>query len=444
MNNPHSCEMTAPSNSGKLAWTRWIFLLAAMLLSACGGGGGSEPDSRMISAVQQNETAQGSASSTRASLQVEPPQAVDVHVAQFRDVDLLALGGLPDGGYAVAWRTTDDDTGRAWSLWVQRYDASGARSGDPQLLLTSSAAPAIQGFTLSALVRRDGSVVVAYVTERDLDPQARQKLYEVRARHLGLDGTPLNQEHVIESLIAERPPQSNFYGRILSTTQMAQWDDGRYLVAWEVILGRPHGGDHPEFDVRRVDASGVPVTPVFNLGLRENRPLILTTLDEGGWLATTMSRVTPSGERFYANIQQFETKHPLDLPDLKTLPWSSFVLDLRHEGAVLFSGDFGPSVDQVASPYSQWYNPAGKPAGQPAPFPSLPVFAVALDDGTYVAFFGTLAQRFDKHGRELGASVSAGGSLGAKLKDDGAVLAWTQRTSATEVRVMTQRLLTVQ
>lgn len=406
--------------------SRLVLLPVAATLSACGGGGDSASDAGAASA--QMHAGRGAA---QPGLVAEPPQTVDV-VARG---SLLAVGRVPHGGHAVVWQTIDDGTGRAWSLWVQRYGADGMKSGDKTLLLSSTMAPEITGFGMSALVRRDGSIAIAYVVERDAVPGGAQRLLDVRTRLFALDGTPLGSEHVIQSVVAQRTG-GMFYSVKLSSTEIAQWDDGDYLVAWKTYPDVPHGAEHPASNVRRVDSTGQARGDVIDVGGAYAGDLRLATLQDGSWLAETFDPLTPSAQQLYAHIVQFDAKHPLELPETRTMPWQSFVLGLAGGGAVLFAGQFGEGSN-VLSPYSQWYNPAGKAAGPASPLPGIPDSAIALEDGTFVAFRGE-AQRFDKHGRALGMPFQVQGArrIGDALEREGMVLAWMQGQA-----VMTQRYL---
>ena len=408
-----------------------VLLPVATTLSACGGGGSGSSAGDAGAAGAQMLAGTGAASGA-PGLVAQPAQTAAVLARG----SLLSVGRLPGGGYAVVWQTVDDGSGHAWSLWVQAYGADGYKAGDRRLLLSSTTAPEITGFGMSALVRRDGSFAIAYVVERDADPAGVQRLEDVRTRLFAPDGTPLGSEHVVQSVVAQRLGGSPYYSIALSSTQMVQWDDGRYLVAWQAFPSVPHGAEHPDFNVRRVDASGEPSGDVVDVGGQYAGTLRLDTLEDGSWLAETFNPVTPSAQQLYAGIVQFDARHPLELPERRTMPWQSFVLGLARGGAVLFAGQFGAG-STVVSPSSQWYNPAGKAAGPAVPLPGIPVSAIALEDGGYVAF-GNEAQRFDKHGRALGTSFQVQGvrRIGDGLERQGMVLAWMQGNA-----VMSQRYL---
>jgi hypothetical protein len=411
-----------------------LLVPVAATLSACGGGGdggSSAGDASGGSALAGSGAASTAFSRKQPGLVAEPAQVADV-IARG---NLLSVGRVPGGGHQVVWQAGDDRT-RAWSVWVQAYGADGQSSGEKTLLLSSTLAPEITGFGMSALVRRDASIAVAYVVERNADPDGSHRLDDVRTRLFAPDGTALGSEHVVQSVVAERLGTSPYYSVILSSTQMAQWDDGNYLVAWQAYPDVPHGAEHPDFNVRRVRSSGEPSGEVVDVGGRYAGMLRLTTLDDGSWLAETHNPVTPSAQQLYANIVQFDARHPLELPDGKAMPWQSFVLGLAQGGAVLFAGQFG-QASNVVSPYSQWYNPAGKAAGRPAALPGIPELAIALEDGSYVGIRDE-AQRFDKHGGALGTSFQVQGlrQIGDGLERQGMVLAWMQGNA-----VMTQRYL---
>jgi hypothetical protein len=433
MNNTLRPEATTRTACRSRA-CRSIALLFAVLLSACGGGG----DGAAAGAVGSDSLhAQGPAASVltmrpagQPGLVAQPIQAADVEGQG--SVRQVTVGRQDGGGYAVAWNVVQ---GASWALWAQSYGADGTAQDSPQPLLNSARVPGVPAEDVATAVLPNGTVALAYVASRDEQAPSVQKVYEVRTRRLALHGTPQETERVIFSSVTTGTPP--FYRGVLQGIGLQKWDDGRLLVDWQVVAMVPQGGDHPVYQMVRLDANGRPDSAVHSDGPVYTPPLRLMTLPDGSWLASSpFPRGGSDVAHLNAGFVQFEARHPLQLPDRDTLPFGSFVLPLRRAGSVLFSGDFGPGLFEVVSPYSQRYNPSGRPAGPRMSLPMLPAAAVALDDGTYVALTGDWAQRFDRQGREVGAPFSADGSAQDALDGGGMVVA-----AGTNDRVTTQVFL---
>lgn len=391
----------------------WMALLLAAGLSGCGGGGSD-------TAASVQDASASTLISVPAGQPGLVPQPVEVaDVVEQGTVRQFALGRLSGGGYAVVWNVVD---GTSWALWAQAYGPDGTRQGSRQLLLRSGDAPGIPVDDLSVAVLPDGSVVLAYITWHDQDAPGGPRVYEVRTRRLALDGTSMAADQVIHSTVTTG--QAPFYRGVLQGVAIQKWDDGRYLVFWTLIDEVPQGADHPTYQMLRVDANGEPGTQVHDYGPLYAPVLRLATLDDGSWIASSVFPVNASLSHHYAGFVQFEAKHPLDIPSGRDVPFGSFVLGLSHGGAVFFSGDFGAGPYDVASPFSERFNPAGHPAGQRVPLMQLPSTAVALDDGSYVALTSSgEGQRFLKQGRALGQPFAVAGQAWDALDNGGMVAA---------------------
>lgn len=383
----------------------------AMLLASCGGGGAEILD---VSSTSPQASALVQGGKGRAGLLPGDAQIVDSGPLSIYDyMRSLAVGRLPDGGHAIVWRRGVD------GLWVRRFDASGQPAGDRQPLALPDGVNLRED--VAALVRRDGSIVLAFTSWQPLDPLAVQVRYDLRTRHFDAAGNTVGDDHTVESLVVQTI-SGVLHPATLTRPQMAQWKNGDYVVAWQIGARVPHSDRLARpVQARHMDGDGQPAGPVQDLGLSGNWPfqfgLQLVTLDEGGgWLARTGRRV-PDVPGWFAHFEFFEAARALALSDEMRLPFASFVLDLPDTGAVLFSGERAANVADVyalVSPFSQWYNRAGYPAGPAQPLTDLPVAAVALVDGSYVVFQPDthLAQRYSPQGHALGAPLTIDVSLG--------------------------------
>lgn len=427
-----------------------IQLLAAapVLLSGCGGGGspaadlpsaagpGASPPPAPPTPLGQGDT-----------LLAGGVQVVDA-VVHWNSLRPLAVGRLPGGGHAVIW-VTADAVWQSPALWMRRFDEAGRASSEKQALPLPEGVDV--GNDIAALVRRDGSIVVAFATWQALDPGAAQVRYDLHTRHLDTAGKAAGDDRLVESLVV--PTQGGIYHpQTLTRPRMAQWEDGAHVLAWQLGARIPHQSElPPHFLARHLDADGRPAGPTQDLGPSGEWPfqfgLHLATLDEGGgWLARTGRRVPGvPGYEFHGNFQIFGARFPLQLPEATTLPTASFVLDLPQAGAVLFSGERTGS-DGTAAPYSQWFTSSGHAGAAPHPLPVMPTGAVALLDGSYVVFPaqpGTgLAQRYTPEGEALGEPVATGANLSSVLAEPlgqgGMALGWIDNTED-ETRLLTRR-----
>ncbi len=435
-----------PARAGLLV----LSLLLATSLAACGGGdpatpatpaaiAAAPPQSQTRAQTQDQGQNQAKASADAPGLQPQPPRTVDATRTGFRI--LLDIGATSDGGLALAWLSREpQDTLPSWTLWLQRLDASGQPRAQPVRL--PYAEDVGDPSNVAALVRRDGSVVVAYSTFRVEDPAHPElPMSAIPTRQFAADGTPTQTDRVLDAVaVFGGMPR----GIRLLTPVIEGWRDGRYLVGWARRDLSPRSGP-PAYDVVRLNEDGSPAAPIDRLGPSAASGLRLVTLDEGGWLAT-VRRQSPAGP-LYADIIQIDVPHPLGLPVRTTLPAASFVLDLRKHGSVLFSGQHANGPEGLTDPYSLHFRPNGREANETVPLPAMPVSAVALEDGDYVTLWPgapggrLLAQRHAPRGRAIGtpfATEAPTTAKGAGLRTGGMALAWVETSDDGETRLRAQ------
>lgn len=402
--------------------SRWSLpWLALALIMACGG------DARAQVA-------------SSPGLLATPPEAVEATRTGYRSV--LAAGVLDDGGHAVAWLGREATQPQApWQLWVQRFDRTGRKSGAARQL--PYADESIDPRQIAAVVRRDATVVVAWATARPYQSTLPDLMVStVRTRHFGLDGKPRSNERVLDEVLWQRgQPDAETFEDLV----MAQWRDGRYLVGWTVL----DAWNRPACTVQRLAADGRPLAPLDRLGPVAGRVLRLTTLEAGGWLATTIARAVDG--HLYANITQVDVRPPIGLPLLETLPLRSFVVDLGSEGRLLVAGAFASDGPDPLLPWSLWFNTTGREAERSTPLSVMPVLDLALGDGSWIGLWllpqsGRMwAQRFDARGAPLGGPMLTSAGRAAKalrMPDGGALLTWVGAGAdpSAGTSVLTQRL----
>lgn len=366
-------------------------------------------------------------------LAATPPEVVENTRTGYRS--LLAVGTLNDGGHAVAWLAREaKDLQGPWQPWVQRYDRNGRKSGPARAIVIDEGAagsppdaPA-DPRQVAALVRRDATLALAWATLRPYQSNLPGLLVSsVRARHFGLDGKPRGLERRLDQALWQRgQPDAATHEDVV----MAQWSDGRYLVGWTTL----DAWNRPSCTVQRLAADGRLLAPLDRLGPVAGRGMKLSTLEAGGWLATTIAQAADG--QLHADITQVDVHPPIGLPLLPTLPLRSFVVDLGSKGRLLLAGelphDARPPQAQN-TPWSLWFTPGGREADRTGTLPAQPTMGVPLDDGTWVGLWphapsGRMwAQRFDAQGAPLGGPLltNAGRAVQAQALARGALLlAW--------------------
>lgn len=419
---------------------RFLIALVCATLAACGGGGsaGSSSDSPTASTLSV-ETLKAAAPASVPGMTAQTPSVVNTTTAGPQTVQ--ALGALADGGYTVAWVSqAASSTSTVSSLFTQRYDAAGAKVGTEMPipfdfgLITPATPPAVG-------VLSDGGVVVAYAAERQVsatDPfLLRSAIFTQR---FDPAGAPVGGETQVASIVRQTlgARQLDF----LADPVVLTWQDGTYLVGWNVRHELAALGVFLDFSTQLFDAGGVPVgAPVYFAGGGDPCAAFkLAALADGGYVAIAQCFMGNRLVSFQVNSPTHSgpigTRFDLDgLPLLGTT-----LVPLTGGGYALWSTG-------TAGPYVQMLDSAGNPVGAPTPVASLPSLAVALSDGSYVALWptsgsGLTAQRFDIAGAALGDPFqvdSAGATpLLAALSDGALAAAWTAALPGGDLDVMTQ------
>lgn len=395
------------------------------LLDGCGGGSESSSSTaaQLAKAIASEDRTPGFAA--------EPAVAVDSTATSQR---LAALDPLAHGGYGLAW-SAGAAGATSTTLRVQRFSSDGTATGSLQDLSNLS--------DVHVLVK-DEELVNASVVWRNPELPGAPYLNALLMQRYALDGSAIGPAVTVASRLVSDP---SIHTSSYADPFFAGWSDGGFVLGWSLLIFGGGGGP-PRFFARRFDADGQPASDEFSEVGDWGGRFALTTFSDGGWLTIVTQRSAASGDA-YANIRQFDTRHPLSLPPAETLPPppATSVLDLGTRGRVLFSGQQGPGVDEMISPYSQWFNPSGRTAGPDVPLPATPTRAVALADGSYVTFWpgsspaSTEAQLYDTYGHAQGGAFTIDAPADALVAphNAGFVLAWT--TADAQPRVMLQRFV---
>lgn len=461
-------------------------VLAALMLSACGGGdagstAGGAPLGQTQSQAKALETTGSppvapattlkAAASTQADDLVDPAdtseapdapsvipdgapglvpgpiQTVDTGPAGSRVV--RAVGALAGGGHAVVWAAPlADAPAPAWTLWVQAFDPLGAKVGAAKQLDIGNELRDPRN--ASALVRPEGEVAVGWLGERNtslIDIQTT-----VYTAMFALDGRAKFGPKILDTILfGGFLPRADRLGGPIA---MALGTDGSYLQGWRYVPGS-YLGRQPEFRIFRLAADVEPLGWLQHLphndlpgDLRFLDRLRLTTLDEGGWVASFADTVIEDGMlRVIGRVVQNDVARPLGVPEPGTLAPGAWLLDLRRHGSVLFADRRGATPDMPIAPFSMHFNRLGVEQDPVRPIRAIPTTAAALRGGDYVALWSTGPTRFDAQrytplGRPVGAPFTLRATPDvevAGLRRGGMVMAWVE-TDETGSRVLTQRL----
>ncbi|MEJ6023825.1 hypothetical protein [Ramlibacter sp. PS4R-6] len=403
----------APGRTASNVQPRFI-LAAAMvaLLAACGGGGGGTGEAPLaattaaqVAAPAGTQAPGATPASPTPAPTAAPAQAVGVSVAA-ADVANTTLAGnqsirnvsaLAGGGYAVTWSA-------AAGLFVQRYDAQGAKAGSETPIAGASPDAA-------AAVLPDGTVVTASSEARGI---------VVRRG----DGS----EAVVATGAGVRQPV------------LLALDDGGIAVGWAQM----HPGNVQSQHAQRLDAqlraNGAPVDFAAG-GAEQNVSLTLVAAPGGTFVAGVTHRWQGIGYVQYRIAGR----------DVGALADANAGLpEFNTSLAPLADGRFALWSMGSGGAYLQLLDASGGASGAPVRLAAAPETGVALADGGWVTvtrqMYGlpSLAQRFDASGNAVGAAVDAASGMSRPLVasrvGSGFALAWNFTGAMGDSDVRTQRI----
>jgi hypothetical protein len=232
----------------------------------------------------------------------------------------VAVNPTGAGNYVVVWSGRGDQTGQldANGIFMQRFNASNARSGSETLVNTSTNPNIIQSRPTVAM-DEDGNYVVAWVDERTENGEFRRNIY---LRHFTAGGVPIN--NAVENNTTER---------VLSATaqdqrhvSVAMGADGNYLVVWSEFVGGLYRAFGRYFTPTNITAP----FPLSDAGLVRNQFYPTAAIDDSGDFIVTWT----------------ETLQGFDIPDLTDTATDVFV---RRFSAPVFGSAPIPKADPTGS-----------------------------------------------------------------------------------------------
>ena len=408
--------------------------LAALVLGSCGGGGGGGggdpggmgtvlPGSPLTAPVQVAKGAMDS------GLLAGPVSVVNTTTAN--DQVLRAIGATADGGYVVAWISSGQ------ILYMQAYDAAGARSGSEvqiplEILAPTQVANRLAVEQSSMAVLSDGSVVVLYSITRDVEspngpPSTTMGVF---FQVFSASGTRI----VPETQVASQP-FAGPKGPYLGTPAVVARSDGGFVVASALAHYSTRFASISTLSLYWFDSRGQPVgAPVVVGDFPELRYTMVADAHGGLTLATSN---TSDDYRTDYTVFHYGADHASQtIVAPRGRP--AVVLPLEN-GYVLFALGGDATVQRLDS--------QGNPVGASTPIASLPVAARELADGTYVVIWFAngvyTAERFAADGTSLGQPVPIDSNGAAPqiaaLADPGFAAAWSAAGANGDSDVYTQR-----
>ena len=259
------------------------------------------------------------------------------------------VAALPDGGFLVSWMSHAQD-GDSWGVYAQRYDASGAKTGDETLVNTTTSN---QQHSPTIAVLADGSYLIAYQSN-----QSGGSGWDIYAQRFSSSGTKLGSEiRLNDAALA----YSNQY-----EPSIAALANGGYIATW--VDDRRDGSSWGIY-ARSFSADGTPDAAEFRVNSttsNQQQDPEVAALADGSYVITWSSYEqdgsnwgvyaqrfsadgTPSGPEFRVNTR---TDNDQNTPDITALAdggfvisWTSYEQDGSNRGvyAQRFSADGTPS-----------------------------------------------------------------------------------------------------
>ena len=414
---------------------RALLALTVAALAACGGGGdgASAVNAGALSAGPLVPAALASADPTFI------PSAVDlVNTTLPGDQTARAIVAVAGGGYTVAWLSKGEpgNTTGTYRLFIQRYDATGAKVGGETLVPFDFA---IQPNPVISVLG-DGGVIVAYAV-KEVDSSRPWVLHSgIYIRRFDSSGVPVGG--VTEVAAMDYNLVGAEFTYYLEAPSIVTWPDGSYMVTWMFVQDEGVYGKVRTSVRQRYDSQALATGERISIELDGfGFDVQFTAIDDGGYLMAYTRYIQPLQ---WVEFTPFDSPGRVTpIPSTGQYPAGSSILPLSDDGYVLWStGDTGP--------YSQILDSTGAVLGTP----TLPRGdAYALNDGGFVVFWtdtatpgqpALAAQRFDGTGLPLGdesrLDTKGATPLITTLPDGGVALAWTVATAERGADVYTQLL----
>jgi hypothetical protein len=430
-------------------------LFAAVALVSCVGGGNEE---QLVNAGIGTPNAAAIANPgaaaddpMRAKIQLPDPtlaaQPVSlVNTTTTGDQVLRSIGAVADGGYIVAWISTDT------TLFIQRYDGDGNKVGTevsvPLAIQSDDAARAATALReASVAVLEDGSVMVAYQIDRLVGQVGAYLQYNqgIYIQRFDASGTQLMGETEVFSRLALSNPRPVF----LRSLKIEPLADGGFVLGWLSVAPALTTSPNAQLFTRRYDSQAQPVGDTATVGLfgiQNGAPgtgFAIVADASGGYTLLVSYNDANTGLVTVTSATHYDASGTgTQIVAPRTGP--VMLLPLTGGGFVLFATDTGGTFNQML-------DASGNPVGNPVSIASMPFATRELMDGTYVVFWNSgatiTAQRYDSTGATVGdlLTLETGGSMPgvAALAEGGFAAAWSTPGAGGDLDVFTQRFIEV-
>ncbi|MBI1244431.1 MAG: hypothetical protein GC202_05450 [Alphaproteobacteria bacterium] len=301
------------------------------------------------------------------------------------DPSIAALAG---GGFAVTWTTGSIPySGVACRL----FGAGGAPAGSEFPIAQIAGG---NGFSSRVIGLADGSYYITWAAASS--PLASQDVF---GRHFGADGTPLSDQLKLNTdtnpLLRQQEPE------------ITQLRDGGFVVSWQDEAIESHDWG---IACRRFDASGNPVSPVFQINTTfvgyQLHPDI-ASLEGGGFVVTWMSADANGygifAQRYDAAGHQVGAEFRVNTYQIDDQVNPS-VTGLENGGFVVAWSSLKPNHLEW-SVHSQQFDANGERLSAPEAYAGT---AILLDVATDYVADATHVLTFHIAGLPIGATLSAG------------------------------------
>jgi VCBS repeat-containing protein len=318
--------------------------------------------------------------------------------------DYPSLAPLADGGFVVTWTSYDQD-GSAYGIYGQRYDATGATTGDEFQVNTTTAD---SQYYSSVAALADGGFVVTW-SSYGQDGSDRG----IYGQRYDVDGGPAGGEFRVNTYTMSSQDYSS----------VAALADGGFVVTWS-SLGQD--GDGYGIYGQRYDATGATVGGEFRINTETASAQIYSSvaaLADGGFVVTWSSNGQDGsswgiyGQRYDATGATVGTEFQVNTETSNNQLYSS-VAALADGGFVVTWSSFDQDGDDWGI-YGQRYDATGATAGDEFQVNTVTTFdqiyssVAALADGGFVVTWssyiqdgsfdwGMFGQRYDATGAEAG------------------------------------------
>ncbi|ESQ87174.1 hypothetical protein ABAC460_20600 [Asticcacaulis sp. AC460] len=320
------------------------------------------------------------------------------------------IAATEDGGYVIVWFSDDDNNANDFDggkIYLQRFDANGAKVGTEQLVSTQAGHNTLPGVTALS----GGGFAVTWTL---IDPVGGNDVFVQRYNATGVKlGAEINVN-------AGQPAASDN-----DASSIVGLPGGGFIVGWD----QSAGGDTDPYDVyfQRYDANGSPVGAAtrVNTTIAGQQDTTQIALLSGGGFVVTWSGVGTDGAGFGICMQRYDANGVAQ--GVETVVNTTTVLDQANANvATLTGGDFIVSwttwrADNTVDTLMQRFTSAGVKVGAETLVNTYTTLGqrnpdiLAMNDGGYIIAWhsngqdgnrwGSYFQRYDANGAKIGGET---------------------------------------